>query len=422
MKIIQKTLPTGLRIVMLPQPDAATATVLVLVGTGSKYETKKENGLSHFLEHMYFKGTTLRPTAKVVAESFDKLGAISNAFTEKEYTGYYAKGSPTHVGEFIDILSDIYTNSLFPASEIQKEIGVVLEEINMYEDMPSYKAWEQLFSMMYGDQPAGWPVIGPKATVSAFTRKDLVRYQRAHYTPDNTIIVVAGAIDPVFVQKKIKAAFAGMATVHRKKKKTIDKQSAAQSRLLYKKTDQANIAIGFRSIPLDHPDRAAVTLLGMVLGGGMSSRLFLLLREELGAVYDVHVEQDLLTDHGVFSIAAGIDKNRLTEIVKSIVKELAFIKQELVPAVELAKVKEQAVGMMRMGLESSDSVAGFYGMQILLKGSYKTPEQLIKEYMSVTAEDIKRVAKNIFIEKHANLSVVGPFKDSDIDPTLLKNI
>jgi predicted Zn-dependent peptidase len=423
MKIIEKKLPNGLRILMLPQADAQTATALVLVGTGSKYEKKNENGLSHFLEHMYFKGTIARPNAKTIAEAFDKLGAISNAFTEKEYTGYYTKGNPAHVSEFITILSDIYINSIFPESEIKKEIGVVLEEISMYEDMPSYKAGEQLFALMYGDQPAGWSVIGPKATVSTFTRKDLVRYRKMHYTAANTIVVVAGAFDPKAIEKQIKAAFAKASTATAsRRKKTADKQIAPQSAMLHKKTDQANIALGFRSLPLGHPDRAVLSLLSMILGGGMSSRLFLLLREELGAVYDVHIEQDTYTDHGVLSIVAGIDKNRLDEIIQSIVKELVIIKNELVPADELAKVKEQAIGMLRLGLESSDSIAGFYGTQLLLKGSYKTPEQLTKEYMKVTAEDIQRVAKKIFVPQHANLAVVGPFEQKQISSSLLKKL
>jgi predicted Zn-dependent peptidase len=423
MKIIEKKLSNGLRVVMIPQADAQTATALILVGTGSKYEKKTENGLSHFLEHMYFKGTTNRPNAKTIAEAFDTLGALSNAFTTHEYTGYYAKGNPAHTNEFIDILSDIYCNSLFPESEIKKEIGVVLEEINMYEDMPSYKASEQLFELMYGDQPAGWSVIGPKATVSSFTRKDLIRYQKSHYTADNTIVVIAGSIDPVTVYKKIKVAFAGIttATAHRRKK-VIDTQSAPQSILLYKKTDQANLALGFRSIPIVHADRAAVSLLAMILGGGMSSRLFLLLREELGAVYDVHIEHDVFTDHGVFAIAAGIDKTRLDEIVSRIIGELVLIKNELVSEKELAKVKEQAIGMMRLGLESSDSIAGFYGTQVLLKGMYSTPEQLTKEYMKVTAEDIQRVAKKIFVSEHANLSVVGPFEKKAVKSSLLAGL
>lgn len=423
MKIIQKKLPNGLRLVMAPQADAATATVLILVGTGSKHEKKIENGLSHFLEHMYFKGTALRPTAKIIAEAFDGLGAISNAFTDKEYTGYYAKGNPAHTDQFIDVLSDIYLNSTFPDIEIGKEKGVVIEEINMYEDMPQHRVGENLFTLMYGDQPAGWSTIGSKETVSSFTRKDLMRYQQGHYTAENTIVMVAGAIDPAAVQQQVKKAFATLSVAKAgTKKKTIDKQAEPQSVLFHKQTDQAHLILGFRSVPIGHPDRPVLSLLSTLLGGGMSSRLFLHIREELGAAYYIQTEQEALTDHGVFMVAAGIDKTRYAEIMEGVVKELVKVKTELVSPEELKKVKEQTIGMMRLGLESSDSIAGFYGMQLLLKGEYKTPEQFTKEYMAVTAADIQRVAKKLFVAKNANLSVVGPFEKGIVTTDILKNL
>jgi predicted Zn-dependent peptidase len=424
MKIIEKKLSSGLRIVMAPQADAATATVLLLVGTGSKYETKKENGLSHFLEHMYFKGTELRPSARIISEDLDNLGAVSNAFTSHEYTGYYAKGNPKHVATFIDILSDIYLHSTFPEKEIMKEKGVIIEEINMYEDMPQYKVGEQLFALLYGDQPAGWSVLGPKENINRFSRKDFLNYQKEHYTAANTVVVVAGAFDAVTVQKDIKAAFAAIstATVAKGRKKVVDKQSQPQSVLFKKATDQAHMIVGFRSLPIDHPDSAALSLLSTILGGGMSSRLFLQLREEMGAAYYVRAEQESFIDHGILSIAAGIDKDRFAEILSSIITILQEIKTTLVSAEELHKVKEYTLGMMRLGLESSDSIAGFYGSQILLKGTYKTPEQLTKEYMKVTAADIQRVAKKIFIKKNANLSVIGPFEKEMITTTALQDL
>jgi predicted Zn-dependent peptidase len=423
MKIIEKKLPSGLRIVMAPQADAATATVLLLVGTGSKHESKKENGLSHFLEHMYFKGTELRPSARSISEALDNLGAVSNAFTSHEYTGYYAKGNPKHAETFVDILSDIYLHSTFPEKEIAKEKGVIIEEINMYEDMPQYKVGEQLFSLMYGDQPIGWSVLGSKDTVNAFSRKDFLKYQKEHYTAANTIVVVAGAFDQKKIQNTIKNAFANISKENAKPKKRVrDQQSQPRSMVLQKPTDQAHMILAFRSVPIDHADSAAISLLSTILGGGMSSRLFLQLREEMGAAYYVRAEQESFTDHGIFSIAAGIDKKRFTEILDSIVTILQEIKTTLVPAEEMNKVKEYTLGMMRLGLESSDSIAGFYGSQILLKGKYKTPEQLTREYMKVTAEDIQRVAKKILIEKHANLSVIGPFDKKTVTTTILQGL
>jgi predicted Zn-dependent peptidase len=420
MKILQKKLSTGLRLLMAPQPDAATVTVLVLVGTGSKYETKKESGLSHFLEHMYFKGTTLRPTARILSEELDNLGAVSNAFTGHEYTGYYVKGNPKHTALFVDVLSDIYLNSTFPEKEIEKEKGVVIEEINMYEDMPQHKVWDQLFTTMFGDQPVGWPIAGTKEHVKSFSRKDFIKYQTQHYAAGNTVIAVAGAFDAKLVEQTIKKSFAAISKETPKaKKKVNDKQTAPQSVLFRKTTDQAHMALAFRSVPINHPDGPAMGLLGTILGGGMSSRLFLQLREELGAAYYVRAEHDPFTDHGVFSVAAGIDKSRFAEITAAIIAILKEIKEVPVPKAELDKVKEYTLGMMRLGLESSDSIAGYYGTQLLLKGSVKTAEQITKEYMAVTAADIQRVAKKLFVAKNATLSVVGPFEEGIVSTDVL---
>ncbi len=413
MKIIQKKLPTGLRLLMTPQPDAATVTVLVLVGAGSKYEAKKESGLSHFLEHMYFKGTTARPTARVISEELDNIGAISNAFTGHEYTGYYAKGSPKHAEKFVDVLSDIYLNSTFPEKEIEKEKGVIVEEINMYEDMPQHKVFDQLMATMFGDQPVGWAISGTKEQVKGFSRKDFIQYQLEHYTAGNTVIAVAGAFDPKAIEGAVKKAFATISKATAKSKKKVNDRQSVPLHAQYKKAiDQTHIAIAFRSAPINHPDGPALSLLGTILGGGMSSRLFLQLREELGAAYYVRADHDPFTDHGLFVITAGIDKSRFEEIVSAMIATLKNIKNELVSKEELNKVKEYTLGMMRLGLESSDSVAGFYGTQLLLKGEYKTPEQLTKEYMAVTAADIMRVAKKLFVVKNSTLSVVGPVEST----------
>jgi predicted Zn-dependent peptidase len=276
---------------------------------------------------------------------------------------------------------------------------------------------------MYGDQPVAWPVIGSKENVLGFTRKDFVTYQKEHYTASNTVIVVAGSFDPVVVQQAVKKTFAALSKEKPKTaKKVSDKQTEPKSGVFKKATDQMHIALSFRSIPFNHPDGAAVSLLSTILGGGMSSRLFLHLREELGAAYYVRSEQDPFLDHGMFTVTAGIDKNRYREITESIVAILKEIKDTLVPAEELHKVKEYTLGMMRLGLESSDSIAGFYGTQILLKDEYKTPEQLTKEYMKVTAADIQRVARKLFVAKHANIAVVGPVEKGSVDTELLKKL
>lgn len=401
---------------MIPQPGALTATALILVKTGSKYESAQESGLSHFLEHMMFKGTARYPSAKKLAELFDGLGAISNAFTDRELTGYYAKGNPAHLDTFIDTLADIYLNTQFAEDEVARERGVIIEEYNMYEDMPQYKASEQLYVSLYGDQPAGRPVLGTKDTIRSFTAKDFVAYKQKHYSASNTIIVVAGDFKAAQVKKNVAKVFAPLATrTSSKKQKVVDTQHTRTLSVFTKKTDQTHVVIGFRALPIGHKDALALSLLSTILGGGMSSRLFIKLREERGAAYYVNSSYEAFTDHGIFSIHTGIDKKRIGEIMEVIVDELASIKKDGIPAAELAKAQQYSIGMMRLGLESSDDIAGFCGTQLLLKGAIRTPQERTEQIMQITTADICRVARKIFVSNHANISVVGPFKTADID-------
>lgn len=411
-----KTFKNGLRLLTIPQPEALTATALILVGTGSKYESKSINGLSHFLEHMYFKGTKNLPSAKVIAENFDGLGAISNAFTSTEYTGYYAKGAPKNIETFINILSDIYLNSTFPEIEIEKEKGVIIEEINMYEDMPQHKVGQALMTLMYGDQPAGWPIIGSRENVLSFTRKDFLKYKKDHYHADNTLIIISGGVESKSIESIVSKAFKDIPiSKSLSKKKTKVKSDGLKLQVIEKKSDQTHLAIGFHSIPYGHPDARAMVLLATILGRGMSSRLFQVLREELGVAYYVGASQDSSTDQGVFEIVAGIDKNRVNEILSKIKDILSDIKINPVPISELNKAREYALGTQRLHLESSDDIAGFFGVQLMMKNSFKTVEEIAKEFKKVTPNDISRLAKKIFQAKNTNIAILGPCTEKDID-------
>jgi len=416
MKPIVKTFKNGLRAVVCPQKDSQTVTTLVLVSTGSKYESLQEHGISHFLEHMYFKGTLKRPSSKIINETLDGLGAVSNAFTSHEYTGYYAKGNPKHLGTFIDILSDIYINSTFSETEIQKEKGVIIEEMNMYEDMPQYLVGEELFTLLYGTQPAGRSIKGTKESVTSFKQKDFLNYRKKFYTAPNTVVVVSGNVNPSDCFKKIALSFKDLPKGKKnKKEKVSDNQKSPLVRIKSKVTDQAHMALAFHSVKFGDSKSHVISLLATILGRGMSSRLFTILREELGAAYYVSADQDSYTDHGVFSIASGIDKTRLKEIVKSIVKELVKIKIDLVSKEELIKAKEYTVGMMKLGLESSDSIANFYGYPLIMGKNIRNPDEIMKKIMSVTSSQIREMAKRLFTKNNANFALVGPFKEGDMD-------
>lgn len=414
-KPILKTLPNGVRVLMIPQVGALTATALVLVGVGSVHESKEENGLSHFLEHMLFKGTERFPTTKSIVEVFERAGAVSNAFTSTQYTGYYAKGMPTHIPTFLDMLADIYLHSTLPVAEIEKERGVIIEEINMYEDQPAQKVGESLVALMYGDQPAGRNIAGPKANIARFTRDDIVAYHKKHYHADNTVVVVSGDIDPKSVYAQVKTLFGALVTARTpaKQKVKIEKKDLKRT-VLKKNSDQAHIAIGFHGVPFAHPDARALTLLGTILGRGLSSRLVQRLREELGVAYFVGAGNDMHSDYGMFEISAGIDRRRINEVLEHISEILSDISTTLISHDELHKAREYLLGMQRMTLESSDDVAGFYGVQYMMGEGIKTPLQIEKEYRTVTPQDIRRVARALFSRANTSIAIVGPYKESDI--------
>ncbi|HWA32389.1 MAG TPA: pitrilysin family protein [Candidatus Paceibacterota bacterium] len=419
MKVHKKVLPNGLRVVTIPMKDNPTATVLVLVGTGSKYETKKLNGISHFLEHMCFKGTEKRPKAIDISRELDALGSQYNAFTAQEYTGYYAKSDARHFRKIFDVVSDIYLNSTFPEAEIEKEKGVIIEEINMYEDTPPRHVQDLLMKLLYGDQPAGWNIAGEKSNIPRMKRTDFVSYKRAHYLPEATVIVVAGRVSETEVLREVKKVFGSL---YRGKKgkmvKTRESQARPQALVKWKKTDQAHLVLAVRSFDLIDKRNPALSVLAGILGGGMSSRLFQKLREEMGVGYYVHAYNDAYLDHGFFEISAGVDNKRVAEVISAILGECARLRSELVSRAELDKVKECLIGNMKLSLESTDDIANFYGGQELLRRQLKSADQKAREIRKVTAAEVRKLAGEIFQNKKLNLALIGPFRQNQFSKIL----
>lgn len=396
-------------------------TVLVLVETGSKYETKEISGISHFLEHLCFKGTEKRPSAFAIASELDGIGASYNAFTSQEYTGYYAKARPNHFVQIMDVVSDIYLNQKFDAAEIDKERGVIIEEINMYEDLPMRKVQDVFTKLMYGDQPAGWPIAGRKDVVNKLTREDFVEYHKKHYVAEATIVVVAGAYDEQEAIDGVKKCFAGIiAGVKGAKEKTTESQDKPQVALATKETDQTHLVMGVRAFDLFDERKYALELLADILGGGMSSRLFQKVREEMGAAYYIGADADLSTDHGYMDISAGIDHKKIDDVLKAIVAELKRMADEPVAPEELTRAKEHLIGGLVLGLETSNQWAGFYGSQEALEKNMMSPEDLVKKMQEVTAEQIQAVAKDIIKNEGLNLAIIGPFKDKERFEKLLQ--
>lgn len=415
------TLKNGLRIITVPQKSTQAVTVLVLVGTGSKYEKKETNGISHFLEHMFFKGTKKRPDKIEIAETLDKIGGIYNAFTGEEYTGYFAKVAVSQFDLALDWVSDIFLNSLLPEKEIEKEKGVIIEEINMVYDNPMAYIGVLWNKLLYGDQPAGWQITGNKETVSKMHRRQLKDYMKNQYTASNTIVCVAGNIDEPSAIRKIKKFFFPIGVKKPlQKPKVFEEQNRPGCLIHYRETDQTHLCLGVRAYNIFHPQRYAQDILATVLGGMMSSRLFLEVREKLGLAYYIRTEVEADPDIGFLVTAAGVDTGRVEKAVSAILKEYKKISQKRAASAEIKKTKDNLKGKLALLLESSDVKASFYGAQELLEKKILTPEEVFKEIDKVTADDILKVAKDIFQPKKLNLALIGPFKNQDKFQKLLK--
>jgi len=403
------TLKNGLRIITVPSKSTQTVTVLVLVGTGSKYEKEDEKGISHFLEHMYFKGTKKRPSSLEIAETLDKVGGIYNAFTSQEYTGYFAKVSREHFDLALDWVSDIFLNSTLPEKEIEKERGVIIEEINMRKDHPIEHVQVLWQKLLYGDQPAGWDVAGEIETVSKISRKDLLEYREAQYIASNTIICLAGNFNEKEGINKVKKFFSKIKIgKSREKPKVIEKQERPEILFEKRETDQTHICLGVRGINLSDERRYAQEILGLILGGMMSSRLFERIRTKLGIAY--YIETDVFSDPdtGYLVTRAGLNNEKLERGILEILKEYRKIKREGVSKLELKKAKDCLKGKMNILLESSDAKASFFATQEILEKRIFTPEQIFKKIDKVSQNDILKLAREIFRPEKLNLALIGP--------------
>ncbi len=405
--------PNGLRLVTVPLKSTKAVTVLVLAGAGSKYEDRENNGISHFLEHMFFKGTKKRPNTLAIAETLDRVGGEYNAFTGKEYTGYYAKVGAKHLDLALDWVSDIFLNSKLNSEEIEREKGVIIEEINMYLDTPIKYISDLWEDLLYGNQPAGWSIAGDKKVVAKMKRNQFLDYLQSHYVAKNTVVVVAGNISRIQNPKsKIQSYFANIKTGKLKsKKKVIEKQDKPRILVHYKKTDQTHFYLGVRAYNIFDERKYALGVLNIILGGNMSSRLWISVREREGLAYYIRSLVQPYTDSGYLATRAGVDNKRIEKAIRIILDEYKKITREKISAQELKKAKDYIKGSTILDLESSDAVASFIGGQEILTNKILTTEQKFAKIDSVTVEDIQKIAQDIFKPKKLNLALIGPFRD-----------
>jgi len=392
----------------------SSVTALVLVGAGSRYEEREKIGLSHFVEHMIFKGTKKRPTAFDISCAVDSVGGENNAFTSKDQTGFFIRVNSRHLSLALDILSDTLYDSLYLQEEIEREKGTIVEEINMYEDTPLYKIEDFFYELIFDGNPLGYCTAGEKKTVKAFARDDFLNYVKRFYQGSDMVLVVAGNVQPKEVEELANEYFSVFPRGQKEKFiEFTNGQDTPRVKIATKKTDQAHLYFGYPAFSFFDQDRQALEVLGAVLGGGMSSRLFIQVRERRGLAYYVHSDVDLFYETGIVAARAGLNLEKIEEAVKVIKEEFEKIKTGDVKEEELTKAKEFLKGRTTLSLEYSRAVAEWYAEKELLEGKIETPDEVFAKVDKVSLEDIKRVATRLFVSQKANLAVIGPFENGE---------
>ncbi|MBD0337868.1 MAG: insulinase family protein [Thermoleophilia bacterium] len=409
------TLSNGVRVLTAPMPEVQSVSCLLMVAAGSRYETRETNGIAHFAEHMFFKGTEKRPRARDITTAIDRIGGEINAFTAKEYTGYYVRCAAEERSTAFDVVLDMLRNSAFAPDEIEREKGVIVEEMNMYYDTPRDFIGGAYDQLLYGDQPLGWHVIGTKDTVRAATRDTFLDYLQRWYKPERMIAGVGGRIEGDLIAE-LEQLLGDLEPSSTPTPEPAAIANGSQPRVLLhtKQSDQAHLCLGVPSHPIVHPDRYVLQLITTILGGGMSSRLFTEVRERRGLAYYVFAINNAYTDTGSFFAQAGVDIDRIDEAVTTIVGELRKIAAEPVPEDELEKARSSTKGRFVLQIESPHALLLFGLRRAVLEGGPTEPADVLAGLDAVTAEDVRRVAQDILGGGTGlNLALVGPFEDAE---------
>jgi predicted Zn-dependent peptidase len=406
-------LANGVRLITCSMPQTRSAAITFYIGAGARYETDAEAGISHFIEHLCFKGTQKRRTSKEISEAIEGVGGIINGGTDKEITTFWCRVASQHFNLGIDVLVDLLLNPRFDAKDIDRERQVIIEEINMSLDSPRQRVDMLIDELLWPGQPLGRDVAGTKDTVSSITRQQMLDFFTSRYTPNNTVVSIAGQIEDKQVTdtihkflgkwkpRDISAGFPSK-----------DIQKTAKLNIEFRDTEQVHLCLGIPGLSLFHPDRFALDLMSIVLGEGMSSRLFTEIREKQGLAYDIHSYTDHLTDTGAVIIHAGVEPQRLEEALKAIIAQLAQLKERIFES-ELTKAKEMAKGRLLIGLENSRNVAAWFGAQAILTNQILTADDVIALIEATTTEDLKRVANQVLVGEKLNLAIVGPVKKQE---------
>lgn len=412
-------LPNGLRVITSHMPHTRSVTVGVFIGTGSRYERNEEAGVSHFIEHVCFKGTDRRQTSREISEAIEGVGGILNGGTDKEVTLYWCKVPQTHFATAVDVLSDMIRYSKFETDELEKERQVIIEEINMCLDNPQHSVDLLIDDVIWPEQALGRDVAGTKDTVNTVSREDMLSYMRSQYLAGNSVVAIAGNVDQEKAAALIAESLGGWGTGQRREwYPADDRQQQPRFRVERRETEQAHLCLATRGLSSSHPDRFTLDLLNAVLGEGMSSRLFLEIREKRGLAYSIHSYTDHYLDTGALTVYAGIHPEHMEHCVEAVLHELNILKKDPVSEHELRKAKEYCKGRLLLRMEDTRSVVGWLGGQELLLGSIRSVEDALSIIESVGASDIMRVAQELFLPDKLNMAVVGPVKETGLEELL----
>jgi predicted Zn-dependent peptidase len=413
-------LDNGLRLLTSEMPHTRSVSIVFFLGIGSRYETDPEAGISHFIEHLCFKGTEKRRTAKEISETIESVGGILNGGTDKELTTYWCRVTSEHFALALDVLTDLLRGSRFAAKDIERERQVIIEEINMSLDSPRQRVAMLIDEVLWPGQALGRDIAGSRETLSAMTRQQMLRYFSNGYLPNNTVISIAGDIQQKKRQDAVNEALSGWKPSDVPSGFPNDfNQKSANLKIEFRETEQVQFCLAMPGLSYFHADRFAVDLLNTVLGEGMSSRLFIEIREKQGLAYDIHSYSDHFSDSGAIIVYAGVDSSRVDNAVKAVIDQLSKAKEQISDT-ELRKAKEMAKGRLLLGLESSRNVASWLGGQELLTKRILTTDEVIALVEAVTVDDLKRVARELFTTEKLNLAVVGPVKKEESLARLLK--
>lgn len=408
----KSVLSNGLRVVTSFMPHIHSVCISIFIGAGSRYENREQSGVSHFIEHLCFKGTERRPTSRDISAAIDGVGGVLNGGTDKELTVYWCKVAHSQFPLAVDVLADIVRHSKFAPQDIEAERRVIIEELNMQLDSPQQRADMLINELLWPDHPLGWEIGGSKETVAGISRQMMLDYLRHQYSPDNTVISIAGGISQEEALAQIEAALgdwssAEPAISYRPASNT---QDAPRLSIESRDTEQVHLCLAVPGLSATHPDRFTLDLLNAILGGGMSSRLFIEIRDKRSLAYAIHSYAEHFSDSGSVTIYAGVNPSNTETAIEAILEEVRGVTRKI-PESEITRAKELIKGRLLLRMEDSSSVAHWMGGQELLQGHILTIDDVGNAIDAVTTEDLQRVSRELLITEKLNLSLVGPAGD-----------